>query len=262
MHKEIFIMNNLLCRAALSIFLASSSMHSAEARADNASPGTAEAPMVSAGDTLAQENHEVNSHANHHTSRPNHNTEHAHKLKHGTDPKYKTLHYTPYGGRWGVRADLLGALALTLRLGDFTQGKSLLDGIKASGNIALPVRVSGTYGVTDALELFLTLGTAQKLATIAGDNIPFGLLYSIGFGVRYYINTDDPVKAFVAPAIHVGYGNGVSVGLEMQSGLQFQLIDELAMALQTGMILCPASFASLNMIQLAPYAGIGFHYHF
>jgi hypothetical protein len=258
-------MTKTLSRPAGASFLfAGILLFSALTRAEPA-PGAASStvPMIETGDAVAEETHEGNAHKDHsaHDTHPAHHNAHGgHKAKNAN--KYKTVHVTPYGGRWGVRADLLGALALTVQLGDFTKGKTITDGIKVSGNFAVPVRVSGTYGVTDALELFLALGTAQKVAKIAGDDIPFGLLYSLGFGFRYYINTDDPVKLFIAPSIHVGYGNGVSAGFDGQAGLQFQLIDELAMALQSGLIFAPASFQNLNQIQVAPYVGVGFHYHF
>lgn len=261
-------MTKTLCRSAgTSILFAGLLLFSASTQAES-TPVTVPkmVPLVKEGDAVAEDTHGSNAGKEHHAhdaAHPAHHSAHAeYRAKHGKEPKYKIVHRTPYGGRWGVRADLLGALALTLKLDFQAAGNDLGKAFKASANFALPVRVSGTYGISDALELFLTLGTAQRLATIANDNVPFGMLYSLGFGFRYYINTDDPVKLFIAPSIHLGYGSGVSAGFEGQSGLQFELIEDLSMAVQAGMIFCPASFSNLNMVQIAPYAGVGFHYHF
>jgi hypothetical protein len=118
-----------------------------------------------------------------------------------------------YKQRFGVRGSL---------------GTSAYTAISSkSYGLVFPLTLEGTYGVTNALEVFLGL---RGICTLPlKTKMPYPLPYSVTLGARYYYNVNEPVKAYTSFGISLGLDR---FGLELfpsSWGLQWDIDDNISL---------------------------------
>lgn len=136
----------------------------------------------------------------------------------------------------------------------------LTNAVLANAGVALPLELSLTYGITNALELALGFAYSPSLVLLTG-NQDFNSKLAVIVGFRYYLNVNEPVKGYFSQSFYLGIPS-ISVQPETAVGLQYDVNDVVALFVDAGFR--PLTYVPNESLQLslAALLSLGAHFHF